>query len=128
MKIDSSLNKLILELYSKYNRGERIKSNELTNVYNKVTGKNVQNTSCGSCLRQRLFELVALIDKRKEFSPKLTDEDREFLEWTLTLEKDHYPSFDKITEIYNRVFNQDKAISNCLKCNQQMLAQLIELL
>ena len=52
MGISKEQRQLIEELYNKYNKGERIKSQLLTDLYNKVTGKNVTNTSCGSCLRQ----------------------------------------------------------------------------
>ena len=56
---------LIEELFNKFNKGERIKSQVLTDLYNRVTGKNLTNTSCASCLRQRLFELVDILNKEK---------------------------------------------------------------
>lgn len=119
---------LIEELFSKFNKGERIKSQVLTDLYNRVTGKNLTNTSCGSCLRQRLFELVDILNKaKKKYANKLSEEDRKFLEWAKQLEKDHYPSFDKVVELYNRVFDQNRPITNCLACIKQMLEELYKL-
>lgn len=119
---------LIEELFSKFNKGERIKSQVLTDLYNRVTGKNLTNTTCGSCLRQRLFELVDILNKaKKKYANKLSEEDRKFLEWAKQLEKDHYPSFDKVVELYNRVFDQNRPITNCLACIKQMLEELYKL-
>lgn len=119
---------LIEELFNKFNKGERIKSQVLTDLYNRVTGKNLNNTSCGSCLRQRLFELVDILNKaKKNYAKKLSEEDRKFLEWAKQLEKDHYPSFDKVVELYNRVFDQNRPITNCLACIKQMLEELYKL-
>lgn len=119
---------LIEELFNKFNKGERIKSQVLTDLYNRVTGKNLNNTSCGSCLRQRLFEVVDILNKaKKNYAKKLSEEDRKFLEWAKQLEKDHYPSFDKVVELYNRVFDQKRPITNCLACIKQMLEELYKL-
>ena len=119
---------LIEELFNKFNKGERIKSQVLTDLYNRVTGKNLNNTSCGSCLRQRLFEVVDILNKaKKNYAKKLSEEDRKFLEWAKQLEKDHYPSFDKVVELYNRVFDQNRPITNCLACIKQMLEELYKL-
>lgn len=128
MRIGKEDRELIEELFSKFNKGERIKSQVLTDLYNRVTGKNLTNTSCGSCLRQRLFELVDILNKaKKNYAKKLSEEDRKFLEWAKQLEKDHYPSFDKVVELYNRVFNQNRPITNCLACIKQMLEELYKL-
>ena len=128
MSISKEDRELIEELFSKFNKGERIKSQVLTDLYNRVTGKNLNNTSCASCLRQRLFELVDILNKaKKNYAKKLSEEDRKFLEWAKQLEKDHYPSFDKVVELYNRVFNQNRPITNCLACIKQMLEELYKL-
>lgn len=128
MRITKEDRELIEELFSKFNKGERIKSQVLTDLYNKVTGKNLTNTTCGSCLRQRLFELVDILNKaKKKYANKLSEEDRKFLEWAKQLEKDHYPSFDKVVELYNRVFDQNRPITNCLACIKQMLEELYKL-
>lgn len=39
------------------NKGHYVETHELTSVYNRVLEKHVNNTSCGSCLRQRVEEL-----------------------------------------------------------------------
>lgn len=128
MRITKEDRELIEELFSKFNKGERIKSQVLTDLYNRVTGKNLTNTTCGSCLRQRLFELVDILNKaKKKYANKLSEEDRKFLEWAKQLEKDHYPSFDKVVELYNRVFDQNRPITNCLACIKQMLEELYKL-
>ena len=128
MSISKEDRELIEELFNKFNKGERIKSQVLTDLYNRVTGKNLNNTSCGSCLRQRLFEVVDILNKaKKNYAKKLSEEDRKFLEWAKQLEKDHYPSFDKVVELYNRVFNQNRPITNCLACIKQMLEVLYKL-
>lgn len=128
MSISKEDRELIEELFNKFNKGERIKSQVLTDLYNRVTGKNLTNTTCGSCLRQRLFELVDILNKaKKNYAKKLSEEDRKFLEWAKQLEKDHYPSFDKVVELYNRVFNQNRPITNCLACIKQMLEELYKL-
>lgn len=128
MIIEKEDRELIEELFSKFNKGERIKSQVLTDLYNRVTGKNLTNTTCGSCLRQRLFELVDILNKaKKKYANKLSEEDRKFLEWAKQLEKDHYPSFDKVVELYNRVFDQNRPITNCLACIKQMLEELYKL-
>lgn len=128
MSISKEDRELIEELFSKFNKGERIKSQVLTDLYNRVTGKNLTNTSCGSCLRQRLFEVVDILNKaKKNYAKKLSEEDRKFLEWAKQLEKDHYPSFDKVVELYNRVFDQKRPITNCLACIKQMLEELYKL-
>lgn len=128
MSISKEDRELIEELFSKFNKGERIKSQVLTDLYNRVTGKNLTNTTCGSCLRQRLFEVVDILNKaKKNYAKKLSEEDRKFLEWAKQLEKDHYPSFDKVVELYNRVFDQKRPITNCLACIKQMLEELYKL-
>ena len=38
----------------------------LTEVYNRVLNKNVNSTSCGSCLRGRISELEAALNRFKE--------------------------------------------------------------
>ena len=120
---------LINKLYDKFKKGERINSSELTSLYNRVLNKKENNTTCGSCLRQRLFKLVDVLGKATQnYAKNLTNEDIEFLKWSQTLEEGHYPSFDRVVEIYNRAFNQNKPITNCLKCILTMLSDLYELI
>lgn len=127
-KISKEDRELIRELYDKYNKGQRIKSEVLTDLYNRVLERKENNTTCGSCLRQRLFQLVNVLDKvSKDYAKNLTQQDKDFINWSKTLEEGHYPSFDKVVDIYNRAFNQNKPITNCLKCIQTMLSDLYEI-
>lgn len=120
---------LINELYDKYNKGQRVNSQQLTDLYNRVFNKKEQNVTCATCLRHRLFDLVGILNKAiDQYAKNLTDEDKEFLKWTKTLEEGHYPSFEKVVEIYNKAFKQDKKPTNCLKCINTMLSDLYELL
>lgn len=51
-----------IELKSK---GFYIDGNQLTEVYNRVLGKRVNPTNCGSCLRQRINELEGALNHFK---------------------------------------------------------------
>ena len=58
------------------NKGHYVETHELTTVYNRVLGKHVSNTSCGSCLRQRVEELERALmryeaDKAKKEAEEL---------------------------------------------------------
>lgn len=55
--------KLIRKFDELKQKGYYCDSMQLTTVYNRVLNKNVNNTVCGSCLRQRIAELVAAADK-----------------------------------------------------------------
>lgn len=44
-------------------RGHYVETHELTSVYNRVLEKHVSNTTCGSCLRQRVEELERALRK-----------------------------------------------------------------
>lgn len=53
--------------YSLINSARYCSFTKLTEVYNRVFGKNVNVTNCGSCMRQRVLELKkALDDLNKE--------------------------------------------------------------
>ena len=57
-------------------RGHYAETHELTSVYNRVLEKHVNNTTCGSCLRQRVEELERALrqyeaDKAKKEAEKL---------------------------------------------------------
>jgi hypothetical protein len=47
------------------NKGFYIDSMQLTEHYNKILNKNVNNTTCGSCMRQRVSELEAALNHFK---------------------------------------------------------------
>lgn len=50
------------------NKGYYCDGKQLTDAYNRILGKNVNVTNCGSCLRQRVCELEAALNKFKELS------------------------------------------------------------
>ena len=47
------------------NKGFYIDGSQLTEVYNRVLGKRVNPTNCGSCLRQRVNELEGALNHFK---------------------------------------------------------------
>lgn len=59
-----------IELVEKFidikNRGYYCDGTQLTQVYNRVLGKNVNVTNCGTCLRGRVSELEAALRQFKE--------------------------------------------------------------
>ena len=59
-----------IELVEKFidikNRGYYCDGTQLTQVYNRVLGKNVNVTNCGTCLRGRVSELEAALRYFKE--------------------------------------------------------------
>lgn len=61
-----------VELVEKFidirNRGYYVDGAQLTQVYNRVLHKNVNTTSCGSCLRQRVAELETALNHFKSVS------------------------------------------------------------
>lgn len=56
------------------NKGYYCDGKQLTEAYNRILGKNVNVTNCGSCLRQRVCELEAALNKFKELSKKSEEE------------------------------------------------------
>ena len=59
------------------NRGHYVETHELTDVYNRVLEKRVTNTTCGSCLRQRVLELEKAL---KQYEIELAKKEQEALE------------------------------------------------
>lgn len=49
--------------YSLINSARYCSFTKLTEVYNRVFGKNVNVTNCGSCMRQRVLELKKALDE-----------------------------------------------------------------
>ena len=56
------------------NKGYYCDGKQLTEAYNRILGKNVNVTNCGSCLRQRVCELEAALNAFKELSKKSEEE------------------------------------------------------
>ena len=48
------------------NRGYYVEGKQLTDYYNRLLGKHVNPTSCGSCLRQRVSELETALNHARE--------------------------------------------------------------
>lgn len=122
MMKDSLISK-INKLSNQFDNGVKISAKELTDVYNEVYNKEEKVVNCATCLRTKLFELQKTVEQYN----RLTEEDKEFIDWVMTLPSEHFPSFDKVTEIYNRAFKQNKVVNNCLPCLKKMIAELIKL-
>ena len=60
----------IEKFYNILNRGRYCVSQEVTSVYNRVFEKNVLNTNCSSCLRQRILALKQALDNYKKEQEK----------------------------------------------------------
>ena len=56
-------------------KGYYIDSMQLTEHYNRILHKSVNNTSCGSCMRQRITELEQALNhyKKQQEASKLSD-------------------------------------------------------
>ena len=52
--------------YSLINSAKFPSFTKVTEVYNRVYNKQLSSTSCGSCIRQRILELKATLDKLNE--------------------------------------------------------------
>ena len=68
-----------IELVEKFidikNRGYYCDGTQLTQVYNRVLGKNVNVTNCGTCLRGRVSELEAALRYFKEMCKKQEEDE-----------------------------------------------------
>ena len=65
--------------YSLINSAKYTSFTKVTEVYNRVYNKQLSSTSCGACIRQRILELKATLDKinaeilKKEETETITD-------------------------------------------------------
>lgn len=70
-----------IELVEKFieikNKGYYVDGKQLTDVYNRVLGKKVNVTNCGSCLRGRTNELEAALNQLKAKLAKEEEENKE---------------------------------------------------
>lgn len=62
--------KLVEKFIEIKNKGYYCDGTQLTQVYNRVLGKNVNVTNCGTCLRGRVSELEAALNQFKEMAKK----------------------------------------------------------
>lgn len=60
--------KLVEKFIEIKNKGYYVSGEELTSAYNRILGKNVNVTNCGSCLRQRTQELENALNAFKKLS------------------------------------------------------------
>ena len=58
--------KLVEKFIDIRNRGYYADGTQLTEVYNRVLGKRVNPTNCGSCIRQRINELEEALNRFKK--------------------------------------------------------------
>ena len=70
----------IEKLVEAKNRNYRVSSSEVTNLYNKILNKNVRNTGCSSCLRQRISELERKLKAELAEEAKAAEETAEMTE------------------------------------------------
>ena len=55
----------------------------------------------------------------------ISSEDAEFIEFAYNLVNSaKYPSFTKVTEVYNRVFNKQLSSTSCAQCIRQRILEL----
>ena len=55
----------------------------------------------------------------------ISSEDAEFIEFAYSLiNSAKYPSFTKVTEVYNRVFNKQLSSTSCAQCIRQRVLEL----
>lgn len=54
-------------------KGYYANSNQVTALYNKILERNVKNTTCGSCLRGRIQELVNALKNQEQAEIKAQD-------------------------------------------------------
>lgn len=76
-------------------RGHYADTHELTSVYNRVLEKHVSNTTCGSCLRQRVEELERALRKYEADKAKKEAEEIKAQEASEQEEVDNTPQVAK---------------------------------
>lgn len=74
-------------------KGYYVNSNQVTSLYNKILEKNVNNTTCGSCLRGRIQELVNALKRQEEQEAK--EAAKKAIEEAKTEEVDNLPEEEK---------------------------------
>ena len=74
MKWTSDDVKMVEKFIEIKNRGLYCDGGQLTEVYNRVLDRKVNPTNCGSCIRQRINELEAALNKFKMLSEELEKE------------------------------------------------------
>ena len=91
-------------------KGYYVNSNQVTSLYNKILEKNVNNTTCGSCLRGRIQELVNALKRQEEQEAK--EAAKKAVEEAKTEEVDNLPEEEKeanteqINEVQSDISNE----------------------
>ena len=67
--------KLVEKFIEIKNKGFYVDGGQLTSAYNRILHKNVNVTQCGSCLRQRINELEAALNRFKELDKGLKEQE-----------------------------------------------------
>ena len=62
------------------NKGMYASGVEVTEVYNRVLNKRLPSTNCGSCIRQRVQEMVNALNKEEEQERKAEEESKKLEE------------------------------------------------
>ena len=76
-------------------KGYYVNSNQVTSLYNKILEKNVNNTTCGSCLRGRIQELVNALKRQEQAEKKAQEAAKKAVEEVKTEEVDNVPQEEK---------------------------------
>lgn len=108
-------------------KGYYVNSNQVTSLYNKILEKNVNNTTCGSCLRGRIQELVNALRKQEQAEKKAKEAAKKAEEETKVAEVDNIPQETKeaVTEQINDA--QDEAeLSQTIKEHEEAVEELIQ--
>lgn len=66
--------KLVEKFIEIRNKGFYCDGGQLTEVYNRVLGKSVAPTNCGSCIRARINELEGALNSFKKLSETKTED------------------------------------------------------
>lgn len=93
------------------NKGYYVNGTVLTNLYNKILGKNVSPTNCGSCLRNRVTELENALrqweaNEAKEAAKKAAEEAKIAVEENAPEEAENNETDDKPQEEKEAVTEQ----------------------
>ena len=67
--------KLVEKFIDIKNKGYYADGTQLTEVYNRVLGKRVNPTNCGSCIRQRISELEEALNRFRKLSEAKKEEE-----------------------------------------------------
>lgn len=76
-------------------KGYYVNSNQVTSLYNKILEKNVNNTTCGSCLRGRIQELVNALKRQEQAEKKAQEAAKKAEEETKVAEVENTPEEPK---------------------------------